>query len=119
MSHKKDFFDLQDDGSKILRKDALLIVGSEYVFMTTLASELGRPDYSVRRYLDHLTRELLLDNFDELEQAIANVLRKCSDGTISSGINPEKVMRRCERFEKKFAQELREIHEKAVQRYIG
>lgn len=116
---KKNYFDLQDAGGKVLRKIAYLIVCSEYYFKIALSSELKRPIYSINRYMDRLTRELLLDNFDELEEAIMNVLKKCSNGSISVEINSEKVMRRRERFEEGFLRELRELHEKAVQRSIA
>lgn len=118
MPRRKNYFDLQCDGGRILRKFAVEIVGSELAFKQALADTLDRPPYSVSRYMGSLTQKLLMPDFDLLEHGIKEALDACSKEDNLYDVRPENVKRQRERYEAEFMQELHKLHEEANRRCI-
>lgn len=83
-----------------------------------MCEDLDLPDYTVKRFLNKsVTQEYLLYNFGKLEHSIRYVLDRCTDGSLQKYLDPEFVRKNRRAFEDAFFDELRNLHEKAMDRY--
>lgn len=94
-------------------------IGPEYLVIRLMCESLKLPDYTVKRFLyKSVTREYLLWNFGKLEHSIKYVLDRCSDKSLVDELDPEPVRGKRKHIEEDFLNELRELHENAMDRYL-